>query len=154
MIKRLSNWINKITKLKTNESNKLTPENIDGIFTKISTIDTTLLKQEIPNEYLNMRFNIKGTNSHDADSTYFGKLVLATKENIIKASWQIGFSNDIQLGIGFIKGNLLGINFYYIDNDERCEGRIIFYMNKEKNLQAYWQEDDIEGIGSEIAFPF
>lgn len=95
-------------------------------------------------------YAITGCNSDAEGSTYFGTLALTPAGKMVKAYWQIGHTRQPQYGYGFVKGNLLALDFYYTDNGIRCYGQAIYRITNDR-LAGVWRENNNSAIASENA---
>jgi len=87
------------------------------------------------------RYTIIGSNQDAEENTYKGTLDLILDENNrIKAKWLIN-NNQVQLGTGFFKNNILVINFNYKDeNSNIYKGVVVYKCISEDILDGFWSE--------------
>nr|WP_321227768.1 hypothetical protein [uncultured Psychroserpens sp.] len=86
-------------------------------------------------------YNITGSNQDSEGVTYKGTLDLTLDENNrIKAKWLIN-NNQVQLGTGFFKDNILVINFNYKgDNETVFKGVVVYKCMSKDILEGFWSE--------------
>ena len=87
------------------------------------------------------KYNIIGSNQDALENTYKGFLNLTLDENNrIKAKWLIN-GEQLQLGTGFFKNNILVINFNYKDEDHNTYKGVVVYKCISKDiLDGFWSE--------------
>tara|TARA_R110002050_G_scaffold202806_1_gene338015 strand:- start:15388 stop:15747 length:360 start_codon:yes stop_codon:yes gene_type:complete len=87
------------------------------------------------------KYNIIGSNQDALANTYKGTLDLKLDENNrIKAKWLIN-DDQLQLGTGFFKNNILVINFNYKDEDNNTYKGVVVYKCISKDiLDGFWSE--------------
>ncbi|WP_194767128.1 hypothetical protein [Tamlana sp. I1] len=100
-------------------------------------------------------YSIIGSNQNEDQNTYKGTLHLTLDQNErIKAKWIIN-NNQIQLGNGFFKDNILVINFHYLgENDAIFKGVVVYKCLSKNVLEGFWSEEqgDPEFLGTEQCF--
>jgi hypothetical protein len=86
-------------------------------------------------------FNIIGSNQDAEGVAYRGTLELTLDENNrINAKWLIN-TNQVQLGTGFFKDNILVINFNYKgDNETLYKGVVVYKCLTKDFLEGFWSE--------------
>ncbi|TXE15696.1 hypothetical protein ES692_15570 [Psychroserpens burtonensis] len=86
-------------------------------------------------------FNITGRNQDGDTAAYKGTLQLtADDNNRIVAKWLIN-NNQLQLGTGFFKDNILVINFNYKgDNETLYKGVAVYKCITKDLLEGFWSE--------------
>lgn len=86
-------------------------------------------------------FSIVGSNQDEEGSGYKGTLELLLDENNrINAKWLIN-KNQVQLGTGFFKDNILVINFNYKDDNENVyKGVVVYKCITRDILDGFWSE--------------
>jgi hypothetical protein len=87
------------------------------------------------------QFHITGSNQDEEGLAYKGILELALDgKNRINAKWIIN-TNQVQLGTGFFKDNILVINFNYKgDNDALYKGVVVYKCITKDLLDGFWSE--------------
>ena len=100
-------------------------------------------------------YSISGTNQDDSNQSYRGTLKLTLdSEKRIFAKWLIN-NHQTQIGSGFLKDNILEINFKYEDEHSKiCKGVVVYKCLSENVLDGYWFEEfgDPEYLGAERCF--
>jgi hypothetical protein len=104
--------------------------------------------QDLIGEYV-----IEGSNQEESNAiTYKGKLSLSLDQNNrIIAQWVIN-NDQIQIGTGFFKDNILVINFnYHGDDDIIYKGVAVYKCINKDILEGFWSEKhgDPRYLGSE-----
>jgi hypothetical protein len=86
-------------------------------------------------------FNIIGCNQDGDNATYKGTLQLTVDDNNrIVAKWLIN-TDQVQLGTGFFKDNILVINFNYKgDNETLYKGVAVYKCITKDLLEGFWSE--------------
>lgn len=101
------------------------------------------------------RYAIEGTNQDAQASPYKGYLKLSLDSfNRIIAQWDIGDSQT-QRGIGFMRDNVIVINFSYTgDDDMQYDGVVVYTCVSNHVLDGFWSEKqgDPLFLGSERCF--
>lgn len=86
-------------------------------------------------------YTLTGTNQDSEATKYKGILKLSLNENSkIIAEWTI---NNVQkqYGKGFFKNNILVINFYYLDeNNKKYKGVVVYHFLTKDILDGFWSE--------------
>lgn len=87
------------------------------------------------------QYNITGSNQDAEGAAYTGTLELTLdKNNRITAKWFI-LTDQVQLGTGFFKDNILVINFNYKgDNDTLYKGVVVYKCLTKDLLEGFWSE--------------
>jgi len=100
-------------------------------------------------------YSIIGSNQDESENTYTGTLTLSLDtNNRIKAEWIIN-NDQIQLGSGFFKDNILVINFNYNGDDKKVYKGVVVYRCISKDiLDGFWSEkhSDPLYLGEERCF--
>lgn len=103
------------------------------------------------------RYELKGVNQDENESSYSGTLDLSVNEiGRVKALWLIG-KDQLQFGSGFYENNILVINFYYEGDDiyrgQQFKGVVVYKVLSDGNLQGFWSEKhgDQRFLGKEYA---
>lgn len=98
---------------------------------------------------------ITGTNQDDTSNSYSGTLKLSIDSNKrVLANWVIN-NHQTQIGSGFLKDNILEINFRYEDEDSKTHKGVVVYKCLTKDLlDGFWFEEfgNPEYLGSERCF--
>ncbi|MEH0157051.1 hypothetical protein V6R21_23220 [Limibacter armeniacum] len=94
-------------------------------------------------------YAVKGHNPGKAHEPYHGHLSLWHIGGKIKAKWEIGFSQQLLLGEGFVYGNKLVLHFYYHEDDAEYAGMVIYEIQEDGSLKGYWIEEGIFAPGFE-----
>ena len=85
-------------------------------------------------------YNITGTNQDASDNTYKGTLTLTIDANTISAKWWINNEQE-QVGTGFLKDNMLHINFSYQGEDNLTyTGEVVYRCVSNDLLEGIWSE--------------
>jgi hypothetical protein len=86
-------------------------------------------------------YNIIGSNQDAEGADYKGTLELTLDaHNRITAKWLI-HKDQVQLGTGFFKDNILVINFNYKgDNDTLYKGVVVYKCLSKDLLEGFWSE--------------
>lgn len=95
-------------------------------------------------------YAIFGSNAGNDKDGYFGTLSLREQGHFVKAYWEIGHSREPQFGFGFIKGDLIALDFYYTERATRFYGQVI-YKATDDRLIGFWRENHIGEIAFEEA---
>ncbi|KAB1069080.1 hypothetical protein F6U93_04825 [Tamlana haliotis] len=97
-------------------------------------------------------FSIVGSNQDGEPYNYKGTLNLSLDHhNRIKARWLIN-ENQVQIGHGFFKDNILVINFHYTGENHQTFHGVVVYKCLSKNVfEGFWSEEygDPQYLGSE-----
>lgn len=96
------------------------------------------------------RYSVKGHNPGTADQEYFGTLTIEPKGSLVRAYWEIGFARQPQHGWGFVKNNLLALDFYYTEDSERYYGQVIYRIEGDR-LTGFWRENHVGEVSIEEA---
>lgn len=100
-------------------------------------------------------YSITGTNQDDTNNLYRGTLKLSSDSNQrILAEWLIN-NHQTQRGFGFLKENILEINFKYEDEDRKIHKGVVVYKCLTKDLlDGFWFEEygNSEYLGFERCF--
>ncbi len=100
-------------------------------------------------------YKIIGSNQDQNKVNYKGLLSLKLDQyNRVVAKWTI-HKNQIQTGIGFLKNNILAINFQYLGKDlNTYKGTVIYKCITNDILEGFWFEEfgDPNFLGSEQCF--
>lgn len=118
---------------------------------KDSSINYHPLKiQDISGQY-----DIIGSNQNNSEDNYCGKLFLTVKlEDTVSAKWIIN-NNQEQYGTGYLKNNLLTINFYYYGHNNKIyKGKVVYRILTKDILEGTWTEEygDKNYVGTENCF--
>jgi hypothetical protein len=86
-------------------------------------------------------YNIIGSNQDTEGAAYRGTLELTLdNNNRINAKWLI-HTDQVQLGTGFFKDNILVINFNYKgDNETLYKGVVVYKCLTKDYLEGFWSE--------------
>ncbi|WP_439130561.1 hypothetical protein [Polaribacter sp.] len=89
------------------------------------------------------QFSVIGSNQDFSDETYKGELFLSLDDSKrIIAKWIIN-NNQEQFGKGFFKDNILVINFYYLDdNNKMYTGTVVYKCITKDILEGFWSEEE------------
>lgn|GEM_PF-5657565 len=93
-------------------------------------------------------YAIKGRNPDKKEATYFGSLRLEAVGKIVKGYWEIGHSRAPQFGYGFVKGDLVALDFFYTVDGVRFYGQVIYKVVGD-SLVGFWKEAAALGVGLE-----
>lgn len=100
-------------------------------------------------------FNIVGSNQDGEENNYKGTLSLAVEtNNRITAKWLIN-NEQLQIGSGFFRDNILVINFNYKGENEKIFKGVVVYRCISKDLlDGFWSEKhgDPLYLGTELCF--
>jgi hypothetical protein len=100
-------------------------------------------------------FNIVGSNQDGEENNYKGTLSLAVEtNNRITAKWLIN-NEQLQIGSGFFRDNILVINFNYKGENEKIFKGVVVYQCISKDLlDGFWSEKhgDPLYLGTELCF--
>jgi len=99
-------------------------------------------------------YNIIGTNQDASNNTYKGILTLTLDTDIILAKWWINNEQE-QVGTGFLKDNILTINFSYLGEDNLTfTGEVVYRCISNELLDGIWSETygDPLYVGTERCF--
>lgn len=100
-------------------------------------------------------FNIVGSNQDGEENNYKGTLSLAVEtNNRITAKWLIN-NEQLQIGSGFFRDNILVINFNYKGENEKIFKGVVVYRCLSKDLlDGFWSEKhgDPLYLGTELCF--
>lgn len=94
-------------------------------------------------------YSVGGHNSWDKKSQYNGNFSLLKIKNNFEAKWNLGFSDQIQTGKGFLYKNFLHIQFQYKDDEHSFNGEVIFLFINENKAIGFWIEEGIFEVGYE-----
>ena len=101
------------------------------------------------------QYNIIGRNQDAEGAAYRGTLELTLDApNRINAKWLI-HPDQVQLGTGFFKDNILVINFNYKgDNDSLYKGVVVYKCLSKDLLEGFWSEKhgDPSYLGTERCY--
>ncbi|WP_397446231.1 hypothetical protein [Polaribacter sp. R77954] len=88
------------------------------------------------------KYTVVGSNQDASDDTYKGELFLSIDDSKrITAKWIIN-TNQLQLGNGFFKDNILVINFYYKNDDHKIfTGTVVYKCLTKDILEGFWFEE-------------
>ena len=86
-------------------------------------------------------YDIIGSNQDAAENTYKGTLTLALdSDKRIIAKWLIN-NEQVQIGTGFFKNNILVVNFSYQSADDiTYKGVVVYQCISEDVLDGFWSE--------------
>lgn len=149
---RLFRYLKKIFSFTTkNEVEPLLQENIQHLFESWSLevgipcapSSLNLLAKDVAGNYA-----ISGNNASCSEASYFGSLSLKPKGKLLKAYWEIGHSKTPQHGFGFVKGDLIALDFYYVEEGVRYYGQVIYRVVNDR-LVGFWRENHIGEIAME-----
>lgn len=100
-------------------------------------------------------FNIVGSNQDGEENNDKGTLSLAVEtNNRITAKWLIN-NEQLQIGSGFFRDNILVINFNYKGENEKIFKGVVVYRCLSKDLlDGFWSEKhgDPLYLGTELCF--
>jgi hypothetical protein len=150
-LKLLTAWIKHLfKKKKVLDIEPLLHSNVETLFTEWSSgfgfslpNGCDLTPSDVAGNYA-----IRGRNASSTGFDYFGTLSLQAKGNLIKAYWEIGHTRTPQHGFGFIKGDLVALDFYYTEESTRFYGQVIYKAIGE-TLVGFWRENHIGEIAPE-----
>ncbi|MHB0755046.1 hypothetical protein [Polaribacter sp. M15] len=101
------------------------------------------------------KYTIVGSNQDASDETYKGELFLSLDNSKrVIAKWIIN-TNQVQFGNGFFKDNILVINFYYKNDDQKIfTGTVVYKCLTKDILEGFWFEEEGNPLylGSENCF--
>jgi hypothetical protein len=147
-------WLKKwFAKDKSQQLVVLNSANVEKVLMKWKTelgIEHQSETTNFPIDEIKGNYSITGSNPGSSKNSYFGQLAIQPHGELVKGTWQIGYDNQQQKGLGFIHKNLLAMDFYYTDDAQRFYGQVIYEM-KDEELTGYWVERNVEGIGREQA---
>lgn len=95
-------------------------------------------------------YAVKGRNPNTTGEGYFGTLRLERKGSLVKAYWEIGHIRQPQHGFGFLKDDLLALDFYYSEDGTRFYGQVLYKVDGDR-LIGFWRENHIGEIALEEA---
>jgi len=86
-------------------------------------------------------YSIIGKNQEDTENNYTGTLTLSLdSNNRILAKWLLN-NEQVQVGTGFFKDNIMVINFSYQEEDNRVYKGVVVYRCISKDiLDGFWSE--------------
>ncbi|NQY29952.1 MAG: hypothetical protein HRT69_10835 [Flavobacteriaceae bacterium] len=86
-------------------------------------------------------YSIIGKNQEDTENNYTGTLTLSLdSNNRILAKWLLN-NEQVQVGSGFFKDNILVINFNYQgEDDEVFKGVVVYRCISKDILDGFWSE--------------
>lgn len=94
-------------------------------------------------------YAVKGRNPN-ATSEPLGSLRLEPNGSLVKAYWEIGHTRQPQHGMGFLKDDLLALDFYYSEEGTRFYGQVIYRIDGDR-LIGFWRENHVGDIALEEA---
>ena len=95
-------------------------------------------------------YAVKGRNPNATGDGYFGTLKLEPKGTLVKAYWEIGHTCQPQHGLGFLKDDLLALDFYYTEEGTRYYGQVIYKVDGDR-LIGFWRENHVGELAIEEA---
>ncbi|WP_320051852.1 hypothetical protein [uncultured Acetobacteroides sp.] len=95
-------------------------------------------------------YAVSGSNPSTTSEGYFGTLQLEPCGALVKAYWEIGHTHQPQHGVGFLKNDLLALDFYYAEAGERFYGQAIYRVAGDR-LVGFWREHADGRIAPEVA---
>lgn len=107
--------------------------------------DQQFLLKDIAGNYA-----IKGNNPKSTGGGYFGTLSLKPNGSLVKAYWEIGHTRQPQYGMGFVRNNLIALDFYYSEEGTRYYGQVIYRVDGDR-LIGFWRENHVGEIAVEEA---
>lgn len=147
-------WIKKwFKKTEERELQVINAENIEQIIVNWATqqgVNVNIENGECALIDFQGNYAVTGSNPGSSEADYFGQLSLQPHGQLVKATWQIGYNNQEQKGIGFIHKNLLALDFYYTERGTRFYGQVI-YAKENDELRGFWVEKGVESVGTENA---
>jgi hypothetical protein len=95
-------------------------------------------------------YAVKGRTPNTTGEGYFGTLRLEPQGSLVKAYWEIGHTRQPQHGMGFLKDDLLALDFYYSEEGTRFYGQVIYRIDG-NHLVGFWRENQVGDIAIEEA---
>lgn len=127
--------------------------NAESLFEEWSSgfgISMPLSDQPFSLEDIVGNYAIKGNNPNGTGEGYFGTLNLKPNGSLVKAYWEIGHTRQPQYGMGFVKNNLIALDFFYNEAGTRFYGQVIYKVDGDR-LVGFWRENHVGEIALEEA---
>ena len=137
-------WLANSKRATINNSNEVLSLEIEKRIALVNHFPLNPINSATIKENINGVYNIIGFNQNDSGESYSGFLTLQkTNENRIIAEWVIN-NEQVQMGKGFFKDDLLVINFFYEGESEyigkKFKGIVVYTFITDTILSGFWSE--------------